>query len=98
VTHKNRAEKTFICLCEDITLEDVIEAIDEGFTTIEEIKRHLRVGMGICQGRTCLRLIATIIAQKTKQPINTIKSSRIRPPIKPVQYSVLASDIHESEE
>jgi len=98
MTNNTRTEKTFICLCEDITLEEILEAIEEGYTTLEEIKRHLRCGMGICQGRTCLRLIATIIARKTNQPINTIKLSRIRPPIKPVPYSVLASEIHESEE
>lgn len=93
----DQGEKAFVCRCEDITLEDVIKAIDDGLATLEEIKRHLRCGMGICQGRICVRLIAKIVAQKTNQPINTLIPPRTRPPIKPVPYFVLAGEIDESE-
>jgi len=97
MTDNAQEENTFICMCEDITLKEVMEAIDEGFTDLEEIKRHLRCGMGICQGRTCVRLIATIIAQKTNQPVNNIISPRTRPPIRPIPYSVLAGETSEGE-
>ena len=54
-----------MCRCKDVTLEDIYKAIDEGFTTPEELKRRLRVGMGPCQGRTCMRIIVGILARKT---------------------------------
>ncbi|MCK5596510.1 MAG: (2Fe-2S)-binding protein, partial [Candidatus Eisenbacteria sp.] len=44
-----------ICRCEDVTYGEIVDVIDEGLTTTEEIKRVLRCGMGPCQGRTCSR-------------------------------------------
>ena len=35
-----------ICRCEDVTLEDLHNLMEEGYTSFEEIKRILRVGMG----------------------------------------------------
>ena len=43
-------KKTIICRCEDVTEEDVLQAIDEGFEDIEELRKRLRLGMGPCQG------------------------------------------------
>jgi NAD(P)H-nitrite reductase large subunit len=36
--------KTFICFCEDVTLEDVIKAIEKGYDDIETLKRFTGVG------------------------------------------------------
>jgi len=79
------AKKILICRCEEITLEEVEQAVDEGFITIEEVKRRTRAGMGLCQGRTCGRLIARVIAQKTGIPLAEIDPSRSRPPVRPVR-------------
>ncbi|RLG86368.1 MAG: (2Fe-2S)-binding protein, partial [Thermoprotei archaeon] len=46
-----------ICRCEDITLDDVEKAIENGYTDLESLKRVLRIGMGPCQGRTCIPLL-----------------------------------------
>ena len=46
----NREEETITCFCEDVTEEEIVQAIEEGYTTPKEIKQHLRVGMGECQG------------------------------------------------
>ena len=43
-------QSSIICRCEDITQEQIEQAIDEGYTTLEELKRKLRLGMGPCQG------------------------------------------------
>jgi len=83
-------EKTIICRCEDVTYGQIIKAIDEGFTTLEEIKRMLRCGMGACQGRTCLRLISQIIAERTGQSIHEITLPTARPPAMPIELGVLA--------
>ena len=69
-----------ICRCNDVTLEEIEALIDQGVTDIETIKRLLRVGMGPCQGRTCIPMIVSIIARKTgKKPDE----------IKPVSYTHL---------
>jgi len=79
-----KGKKIIVCRCEDVSLEEVNRVIDEGYTDLEEIKRLLRCGMGSCQGRTCLRLIAQILSRKTGKPISEMKFPTYRPPVRPV--------------
>jgi bacterioferritin-associated ferredoxin len=86
--HKNKKSKTdsrneniIVCRCQDITLAEIEDAIDQGMTHPEEIKRFLHVGMGPCQGRTCGRLIARLIAKKTGKPIHELRQTKPRPPL-----------------
>lgn len=72
-------EDTIICRCEDVTLQDLHDVMDEGYTTFEDLKRILRVGMGSCQGNTCSLLIQREIAKYTKQPLNKVKVHKTRP-------------------
>jgi bacterioferritin-associated ferredoxin len=88
-------EDTIICRCEDVTYGQIVKAIEEGFTTTEEIKRMLRCGMGACQGRTCGRLIAQIIAAKTGKLISQIALPTFRPPCGPTELAILAGEAHE---
>lgn len=46
--------KQVLCPCEDVVVQEVDEAVHEGFTGTEVIKRYTGVGTGICQGRYCL--------------------------------------------
>ena len=85
---KNKKSKTdsykediIVCRCQDITLAEIEEAIDQGMTHPEEIKRFLHVGMGPCQGRTCGRLIARLIARKTGKPIHELRQTKPRSPL-----------------
>ena len=86
------SDKTFICRCEDLTQEEIQQAIDEGYTTLEEIKCKLRLGMGPCQGRGCLSLARRILCQKTEKTTEEITIPSSRPPIVPVALGTLASD------
>ena len=45
--------KCFACLCEDVTTDDIDFSIDEGFDSLELLKRYTTVTMGPCQGRMC---------------------------------------------
>jgi len=78
---KPNKDETVICRCEDITVEQVEEAIDNGITHPEELKRFLHVGMGPCQGRTCGRLVSRILANKLKKPVSQLESTKQRPPL-----------------
>ncbi len=79
-----------ICRCEDVTYGEIADAIDAGLTTTEEIKRVLRCGMGPCQGRTCSRLIARIVAEKTGVKVADVPYPTVRPPSRPVEIGTLA--------
>ena len=85
-------DKIMICRCEDVLLEEVNRAIDEGYTSLEEIKRLLRCGMGPCQGRTCLMLIAQVLSRRTGTPISQMKFPTVRPPVRPVPLAVFAAN------
>jgi bacterioferritin-associated ferredoxin len=83
-------DDVIICRCEDVTYGEIARAIDAGLGTTEELKRILRCGMGPCQGRTCMPLIARIIADKRGLPLLAIPHPLVRPPLRPVEIGILA--------
>lgn len=83
-------DKTIICRCSDVTLEDVREAIKAGYTTFDELKRVLRTGMGPCQGRTCMPLILREISIMTGVPMEDLEPGRKRPPVNAISLGAIA--------
>ncbi|MFO7651855.1 MAG: (2Fe-2S)-binding protein [bacterium] len=80
---------TIVCRCEEITEADVRECIRRGYHSLEEIKRVLRTGMGHCQGRGCLRIIARLIQEETGIPAAEQRFPTARPPLKPLPLGLL---------
>ena len=78
-----------ICRCEEITLSEIIQAIEEGAKDINGVKRRTRAGMGLCQGRTCEKLIQQILEKELNIFPKDIKMGTDRPPIKPVTFGEL---------
>ncbi|NJE43453.1 (2Fe-2S)-binding protein [Thermococcus sp. GR6] len=87
--------KKIVCRCNDVTVEDVERLIDSGITDIEEIKRLLRIGMGPCQGRTCIPIVISILARKTGKRQEDIPLPKSRVPIMPVRVEVLVGGADE---
>ena len=83
-------KKTIVCRCEDLTKEEIIEAIQEGYTDLEELRRKLRIGMGPCQGRVCLSLVKRILEQVTGEKVKQVSFPTFRPPLVPVSLGSLA--------
>ncbi len=81
-----------ICRCEEVTAGEIREAIRSGLRSVDEIKRATRAGMGLCQGRTCRRLVAGLIAQELNIPLSEIIDSSYRPPLRPVEIGILAKE------
>ena len=48
----------------------LIDAINEGYTDLEELRRKLRIGMGPCQGRVCISLVKNILERETKRKVS----------------------------
>ncbi|MBN1281267.1 MAG: (2Fe-2S)-binding protein [Candidatus Thermoplasmatota archaeon] len=90
-------KRSIVCRCEDIAEEDVLQAIEEGYTDIEELRKKLRIGMGPCQGRVCLPLVAKILEKKTGEKVAQIPTPTVRPPLVPVPLGTLASEDDEQE-
>jgi bacterioferritin-associated ferredoxin len=85
---KRKLAETIICRCEEITEKEIMQTIQQGYRSLEELKRILRCGMGHCQGRSCLNIIARMIARETGMPIEKIKLPFPRPPLKPISLEV----------
>ena len=81
-------DRTIVCRCEDLTLRDIRDIIATGLTTMEEVKRLTRCGMGPCQGRTCGAIVAAEIARATGIRIEDVALPTFRPPIRPVKLGL----------
>lgn len=75
----------YICRCEDITRERVEAEIAEGKTTLDDIKRHTRVGMGRCQGIYCLSEVRHLLGDEDAVPMIA------RPPVRQIRLDVLGA-------
>ncbi|SCY10951.1 (2Fe-2S)-binding protein [Alkaliphilus peptidifermentans] len=82
-------ENIIICRCSDLTQQDIRDLINQGYTTYDEIKRISRVGMGPCQGRTCLPLVLREISIATGKPISEISPGTFRPPVKSIKLGAI---------
>jgi hypothetical protein len=72
-------------------MQDVISAVADGATDVNDIKRRTRLGMGHCQGRFCGQVINELIWRLT----GVVKQREIftsRTPAKPVPFECLAGD------
>jgi len=78
-----------ICRCEEVTEREILEAIDEGCDSVTWVKRRTRAGMGLCQGRTCGRLVVRMVARQTGQDIAEILPDTRRPPVRPIPLDIL---------
>lgn len=81
-----------ICRCEEITKGEIRRAVYAGMTTLNEIKRFLRSGMGLCQGQTCARLVRGIVARELGVNPNELEPVTSRSPARPVPMDVYAND------
>ncbi len=73
-----------VCRCENVTLADLEEAVQKGYTDLESLKRYLRIGMGPCQGVHCLLFTAKYLARRLGKSVEEVYMPRNRVPLKPV--------------
>lgn len=81
-------DNTIICRCEEVTLGQIKKAIACGLTSVSEIRKFTRTGMGLCQGRTCQRNLVGILRS---QGISVTEADlpKVRPPVTNVKISEL---------
>jgi NAD(P)H-nitrite reductase large subunit len=82
-----------ICRCEEVTKGEILEAMEMGAETLNEVKRVTRAGMGLCQGRICRRLVMQIYGQTMGRKPEEIQPTTYRPPVRPLTIETLASGV-----
>ncbi|OYT48406.1 MAG: (2Fe-2S)-binding protein [Desulfurococcales archaeon ex4484_42] len=95
-----RKHPIIICRCRDVTLEDVERVLREGINDIETIKRILGIGMGPCQGRTCIPLLISLLSRRLRKSPEELLIPKVRAPITPLPINLLLKskeDLHKGE-
>ena len=80
-------DDTIVCRCESVKKNRIDEAIAQGHTSMNGIKRNTRVGMGWCGGRMCMQNVAAYIGSG-KLPIDFAPMTP-RPLARPVPLRAL---------
>ena len=86
-------DSLLVCRCEEVTKGEIRKAVHEGFFTIEELRRYLRCGMGLCQGQTCGKLVKGIVARELKVAPVEVEPATSRAPMRPMEMEILAEDV-----
>ncbi len=75
----------YVCICEDVSVQDVRNAVTEGFSSTELLKRYTTITMGPCQGRMChgqMRTLAERLSPGAEPRISSTTTAR--PPARTV--------------
>jgi len=78
-----------ICRCECIKFSTLENALENGFTSISDLKLKTRVGMGPCQGRYCGQIVLDILKHKFGVQINETNFFKPRIPFMPLNIENL---------
>ncbi|MDF3000171.1 MAG: hypothetical protein K0Q48_290 [Bacillota bacterium] len=84
-----------VCRCEEVTVGEIKEAIAQGARDVVGVKRRTRAGMGLCQGRTCEKMVQQILCQELGISPEEAGCSSIRPPARPITFGTLAGGMKE---
>ena len=80
-----------VCPCMNVTVADLDEAFDKGFTELELLKRATLAGIGTCQGGVCLPHLRSYLGAKT----GTVPPPfTARPGWRQITIGEAAADVH----
>ena len=82
--------KAFIDLQNDVTVKDVALAEQEGFRSVEHLKRYTTLGMATDQGKIGGVVGLAVLSELVMQPIPAVGTTTYRPPYTPVALGALA--------
>ena len=72
---------------------EIKTAVLNGCATADAVKKAVRTGMGICQGRTCSSIIYEVIVALKRILLDYISPLSVRTPLKAVSLKAVAGPI-----
>ena len=84
--------ETLVCRCEEVTAQQLAEGLRRGHASVNALKGATRIGMGVCQGRNCLRTLADLVARDRRCAVVDLALPQARPPARPVRLGDLLSE------
>jgi NAD(P)H-nitrite reductase large subunit len=89
-------DEVVVCRCEEVTKQEILDALADGARDLRGVRIRTRAGMGLCQGKTCERLVRQIVAEQTGvKPADLLPATK-RPPISPLEIGLLGRDDDDS--
>ena len=82
--------RAFVDIQNDVTSKDLKLALQEGYESVEHVKRYTTTGMGTDQGKTGNVLALGILAQHQGLTIPDIGFTTFRPPYSPVTLGAIS--------
>ncbi|MDR2183950.1 MAG: (2Fe-2S)-binding protein [Clostridiales bacterium] len=83
-------QRAVVCRCNDLDEAEISAYITGGTTSIEELKRITRLGMGPCQGRNCVPIALGMLSRALGLPIDELEPATYRPSVKSIALGDLA--------
>ena len=87
---KSLWSKSFIDLQNDVTTNDLKQAVTEGFNRIEHLKRFTTNSMGTDQGKISSINALGIVSKILKKSVSEVGTTTYRPPYAPLSFSAIA--------
>jgi sarcosine oxidase subunit alpha len=82
--------KAFVDFQNDVTAKDLVIAAQEGFRSIEHVKRYTTTGMATDQGKTANMNALAVVAGLTDRTVPQMGHTTFRMPYTPVTFGALA--------
>lgn len=86
---RNKGSKHFVDLQNDTSAADIRIAVQEGFESVEHMKRYTLAGFGTDQGKTSNINALAILAQTLGEEIPRVGTTTFRPPYTPVTFAAM---------
>jgi len=86
----NSKAKAFVDFQNDVTATDIALSAQEGFVSVEHLKRYTTLGMATDQGKTANVNAIALMAAQTGKAMAQAGTTRFRPPYTPVALGALA--------
>ena len=87
---KESRAKAFVDFQNDVTTKDIALANQEGFRSVEHLKRYTTLGMATDQGKVSNVSGLAILAEASGRAIPDVGTTTYRPPYVPVSFGALA--------
>jgi heterotetrameric sarcosine oxidase alpha subunit len=86
----NKRNKSFVDPQHDVTSDDIRLAHQEGFVSVEHLKRYTTLGMATDQGKMGNIIGLALMAEALGKDIPQVGTTRFRPPYTPIAIGALA--------
>ena len=83
-------KRSWVDLQNDVTVKDITLALQEGFSSVEHVKRYTTLGMATDQGKTSNVIGLAVLADATNKTIPETGTTIFRPPYTPISIGAFA--------